>query len=473
MPYITKPLKLLVIEDNEGDFLLFQTYLQQTTLSILAIHHATTLSAVGEEAVDIAFLDLSLPDSGGVESFIQLNQRLPEVPIVVLTGNSDGTTAMECIQLGAQDYLVKDDLNEKLLEKSLHFSIERKKNLEKIRNINRQYELIASITNDVVWYWDLETNEISCRKKEFFGYTEETLGAQLDWWVERIHPEDRVRVLTSFQQVIARNVPAAQEEYRLRAADGGYRHVFNRVRMQPENVSPPNRLMGAMMDITERKKLQADLVSTQLQAQKQIAEASLLAQEKQKEEIGKELHDNINQILASVNLYLDTALHNKGMREELLLKGKEHTLTAINEIRKLSHSLMPPALESHGLKETLAVLAEELALTGLFVLHLSAEEFNEAALDARKKIVLYRIVQEQVNNIIKYAKASEVTIRLHTCGGSVKLTITDNGVGFDPAKKSAGIGLRNIESRVSYYAGEMQLHSTPGAGTELSVRLPL
>lgn len=472
MPFTTKPLDLLIIEDNDGDYILFKTYLQQSGLSIRRVDRVTTLAAVNDKAYDIVFLDLSLPDSGGIESFVQLNQLMPEIPIVVLTGNNDGKVASECIQLGAQDYLVKDDVTEILLEKSVHFSIERKRNLEKISAINKQYELIASITNDIIWYWNLESNEISARKNDLFGYTEETIGRRIEWWMGKVHPEDKIRILNSFEQVITRKVSTAQEEFRLRAADGTYHYVFNRVRLQPHGNYPSNLLIGAMMDITESKKLREDLTRTQLKAQKQIAEASLLAQEKQKEEIGKELHDNINQILASVNLYLDIALHNCEMREELITKSKGHTISAINEIRKLSHSLMPPTFEGGGLEDALKTLAEELQLTGLFYIQLLTNEFDENALDNQKKTMLYRIVQEQMNNIIKYAKASEVIICLKTVGPGVKLTISDNGVGFDPAVKSKGIGFRNIESRVSYFAGKMQLLSSPGEGTLLKVFLP-
>ena len=472
MPFTTKPLTLLVIEDNDGDFVLFEAYLQQTNFTLQRLDRAISLGPFTETDYDIAFLDLSLPGSGGVESFIQLNRQLPQVPIVVLTGNTDGAVARECIRLGAQDYLVKDELNGKLLEKSIHFSIERKKNLEKIRNINRQYELVASVTNDIVWNWNLDTNEVQATKKDFFGYTEDTIEKSIDWWIDKVNPADKKRVVEAVESIAAGKTDYAQEEYRFRAANGEYRYVFNRVILVP--VKKGSRLVvGAMMDITERKKLQEDLVNAQLDVQKQITEASLLAQEKQKEEIGKELHDNINQILASVKLYLDTALRNEGIREELVMKSMDLTVNAINEIRQLSHSLMPPSFEKLSLKEVVEELADELNAIGCFTIHVSMEDLREEHLGNQQKIMLYRIIQEQLNNIIKYANAEDVCIGIKKCASALQLTIADNGVGFDPAVKSKGIGLKNIESRVSYYAGKMHLHSTPGKGTVLEVMLPL
>src|SRR5687768_4414180 len=146
MSFSNRPLQVLVLEDKPGDFLVFEEYLRHTNLNISQLFHAESLSeaetVIKEHTVDIAFLDLSLPDSQCIDSLILLNGKIPDIPIVVLSGLADVKVAVECISLGAQDYLVKDELNEKLLQKSIHYSIERKKNLEKIRESKERYELI-------------------------------------------------------------------------------------------------------------------------------------------------------------------------------------------------------------------------------------------------------------------------------------------------------------------------------------------
>jgi signal transduction histidine kinase len=87
--------------------------------------------------------------------------------------------------------------------------------------------------------------------------------------------------------------------------------------------------------------------------------------------------------------------------------------------------------------------------------------------------MLYRVVQEQINNIIKHAKANEVTVRIKRSNGQLLMTVIDNGIGFDTTKKSKGIGLRNINTRISYYSGTVSLNSSKGEGTSLIVYLPL
>jgi two-component system sensor histidine kinase UhpB len=234
-----------------------------------------------------------------------------------------------------------------------------------------------------------------------------------------------------------------------------------------------NKVIGSMSDITETRQLHDALVNAQLDFQKQITEATIIGQEKEKEEIGKELHDNINQILASVKLYLDTAAGNAAMKDELLIKSKEHIVHAINEIRKLSHSLIPPFVGEHKLLDAIKALIDEMNMVGLFKTYLQASNFDESKFDHNRKLMLYRIIQEQMNNIIKYSKAKEVFIVLKRVDNKLMLVITDDGVGFEKTKKGKGIGLRNIENRISFYSGALNIRSNVNEGTSLEIVLPV
>jgi two-component system, NarL family, sensor histidine kinase UhpB len=185
------------------------------------------------------------------------------------------------------------------------------------------------------------------------------------------------------------------------------------------------------------------------------------------------LHDNINQILASAKLFLDTAMSNEEMWSTLLCKSRKSIVHAIDEIRQLSHSLVPPPLGDCGLQDALKELVEQLNPTGLFTTRLWVNDFDESLFNGPKKLMVFRIVQEQVNNIIKYAKATEVIIHIKISNERFVLTIADNGVGFAVNSKPNGIGLKNIESRVSYYSGKMKHNSVVGQGTSLEITLPL
>lgn len=471
-----KPLRLLIIEDNPGDLVLFESYLAETGLPVEQLHRSETLAGalalLDRQRMDIVFLDLTLPDTNGRASFTTLNGKISHTPIVVLSGLSDRTMALDCITLGAQDYLLKDELNASMLSKSIPYSIERKRNLEKIRDVNEQYELIGRITNDVIWRWDFTTNEVKSPADAFFGFTCEEITPDFMWWMEKVHPEDKKPVLDLVDTLLQGTKESAQAEYRFRDAYGHYRHVYNRAFLLRDEQQKPFGAAGAIMDVTERHMLQEQLMNQQLYHQKKLTEATILGQEKEKEVLGKELHDNINQMLATVKLYLDLAETNESMRTELIGRSRKNLMEAIDQIRKLSHSMISPVLGDHGLADALQELVEGFNLGGTFSVQLECDFFDENLLDEGKKLMLYRVVQEQLNNIVKHANASEVLITLF-CTDQITLSVEDNGVGFDPDKKPTGIGLRNIFSRVSFYSGEVHINSAPGKGTMLMVTLPL
>ena len=234
----------------------------------------------------------------------------------------------------------------------------------------------------------------------------------------------------------------------------------------------PARLILAN-DVTEKLNAEAQLVRHRVMQQELISETTLQVQEKAREELGKELHDNINQILASTKLYLEMAKGgNEKLVHEAIDKSYDNVNLAIMEIRRLSKQLVAPALET-SLVDVIKDLSEEIQAITPINTSLIIDNFHEHLLNDNLKLVLYRIIQEQVNNILKHAAASDVHITIATEHGIVYLIIWDNGIGFDTTKKSKGIGLRNIDSRVKFYDGEVNLTSQPGKGTRLEISVPL
>ena len=137
------PLQILVIEDNPGDIFLLKEFLRATDLAIEKIYEASRLSdglaILGTEHIDLVFLDLSLPDSYGLESYIGLGWQAQRLPVVLLTGLTDTKVALQALAMGAQDYLIKGDFDEKLLSRAIRYSMERKRNLESLRESESRY----------------------------------------------------------------------------------------------------------------------------------------------------------------------------------------------------------------------------------------------------------------------------------------------------------------------------------------------
>jgi len=226
-------------------------------------------------------------------------------------------------------------------------------------------------------------------------------------------------------------------------------------------------------DITEKLKVEAELVRNRIMQQELITETTILAQEKEREELGKELHDNVNQILASTKLYLELARNgNEEILFEAIEKSYDNVNLAIGEIRQLSKQLVPPSLDT-TLVNAITDLAEEIKVVKSMSVTTSFSKFNEKIVDENIKLMLYRIVQEQVNNILKHARADKLNISIETSIDAIHLVIEDNGIGFDTSKKSKGIGLRNIDSRVKFHNGAARIVSQAGMGCRLEVTIPL
>jgi PAS domain S-box-containing protein len=225
-------------------------------------------------------------------------------------------------------------------------------------------------------------------------------------------------------------------------------------------------------DVSEKLRVEAELVQHRISQQEIITETTMQAQEKEREQIGKELHDNINQILASSKIYLELARNGqKQLQKEALSKSYSSINLAIEEIRNLSKQLVPPALDDM-LINVLTEMLDEVAHAKKLNCRLEADNFDEKELCDNIKLTLYRIVQEQVNNIIKHAGASQIVVRIENSDNKLSLIIEDDGKGINTALKPRGIGLRNIESRVRFYKGELSVFSQQGQGCRLAVCIP-
>jgi signal transduction histidine kinase len=257
------------------------------------------------------------------------------------------------------------------------------------------------------------------------------------------------------------------------AADGRIVWLRDIVAVTMEN-KVPVRLSGIMVDITETKKMEAELSKKMLSQQKLTTEITILAQEKERNELGLELHDNINQLLSVVKLYLGIAKNEETYNREIIEKCFNHLEEAMTEIRTLSHSLVTPTLGDDGLRDALQDLVDSVPQTNHIRITLRVDEqYDSLEVDKNKELMIYRIVQEQLSNIIKYAKASDVSIVLKPQQESLYLSVSDNGVGFDMQQTAGkGIGLKNINNRVEYYAGEMKITAAPGKGCTLEVFIP-
>ncbi|MGF1713056.1 cache domain-containing protein [Vibrio kagoshimensis] len=209
---------------------------------------------------------------------------------------------------------------------------------------------------------------------------------------------------------------------------------------------------------------------------KELAHKTVMFQEDEKKHLARELHDGINQLLVSSKCHLEL-LNHKIQDEELrvyLDKSQHSLMTAIDEVRNISHKLRPSALDDIGLEAALSsLLIDFKAHSGVEVETFFSTQTGK--LKSEAATTLYRVVQESLNNIEKHAQAKKVTVVLHQMGNMLQLMIRDDGVGFNAQSvmHKRGIGLRNMRERVEFIGGEFELVAETGFGTEITVLLTL
>lgn len=224
-------------------------------------------------------------------------------------------------------------------------------------------------------------------------------------------------------------------------------------------------------DITEKKRIENELKENE----KRMVKAIIETQEQERHHIGQELHDNINQILVGSLLSLGMAKE-KQHYEEKALHFMEITQgyirSAIEEIRKLSHQLAPASFADMPLKGLFENLLAGINVNDRFAIYLRFDEMDKQ-LSPDIQINLYRILQEQIKNILKYSDASSIEISVTQKGNNVIMRIFDNGKGFNPKMVKKGIGLGNIQKRAESFSGKYILNSATGKGCEIIVEIPL
>jgi two-component system sensor histidine kinase UhpB len=490
-----KDLKILYLEDSEQDAELTGRVLRKAGIPFtfrLVDEQEEYERALREYQPDLVLSDHSLFQFNSLEALRIFKSFNFRIPFILVTGTVSEEFAVNILKEGANDYLLKNNLARlpsailNALEKT-RVERERQQYLDNIIANEALLKEAEHLAHFGSWEMDITANSTKWSDEAFriYGYEPGEIQPDIQTFIKHVHP-DEVEELKKRLNEAVENRDSFECEFRIIDKQGRVKHLNLKMVFERNSASRPVRLIGFIHDITEQKeaqenllksfqevaKLEKELAEQRLVQQKLITEVTIQAQEKERNELGKELHDNINQILSTVKMYLSLLIDVKKQDEGLIRRSHQLLNDAVEEIRKLSKTLVTPTLGDMGLAEALKEMADEVsALSGLkFELHLHIQEKKG---DPNIDLMLYRIAQEQINNVLKYSKARKVVMTLNAGPTNIFLSISDNGVGFDPKKKAKGIGLKNILSRVEFYSGKLDILSAPGKGCTIEVTIPL
>jgi two-component system sensor histidine kinase UhpB len=465
-------LKILMLEDSPFDVELIQFLLKSNMPDVVfqVISDKTDFEPVLKQfSPDIILSDNSLTDMDARVALQISRSIIPHIPFIMVSGTVSEEFATDIIRSGADDYILKDRLAR--LPMSIDTAIKTRKSekekyqaLDLLKINEEKYRMLVERVTDA--FIALDNN---------FCYT--FLNKQAGELIQR-DPATMLgkNVWEEFPDAVGSNtyhsfMKAMNEQVNITSTD--YYEPFD---LWQENhiYASPEGLSIFIRDITKQKKsqealqaMERDAMDQKIREQKRITKAIISAQEKERNRIGQELHDNVNQILAASKMFLVSAGQDN---HELVRYPIELIDSCIQEIRELSHRNVTP-VKNVDLKELIQLqlnrLTENAGIkTDLFY------TVEEKLTDDDLKLNIYRIIQEQLSNILKYASAKNVQVMLAVHTNEIHLQIIDDGVGFDKTQMRTGVGISNMINRIETFNGAFELISSPGKGCIIQVTIP-
>jgi diguanylate cyclase (GGDEF)-like protein/PAS domain S-box-containing protein len=257
---------ILLIEDSPADADLFATLLKQSAPGRYHIIHAKTLGdgiqCITEDEPDLVLLDFSLPDSTGLSTYRRFRVAAPALPVIVLTSLEDDVVAANAVGEGAQDYLVKRDVDGALLNRAIRYALERHGADEALRESEERYALALSGANDGIWDWNLRTGMLyrSSRWWSMLGYEEAATKTAPDDWFNRVHPDDVEELKAALDRHFRGSDDHFEFEHRIIASDGHERWVLTRGCAVRDPEGRVVRMAGSQTDCTARKLAEQQLL---------------------------------------------------------------------------------------------------------------------------------------------------------------------------------------------------------------------
>lgn len=348
---------------------------------------------------------------------------------------------------------------------------------EQLRASETRFHLVTRATSDIVYDWDMRSNAIWWNEnmKLQFGYEGPPAKLGVDFWLSVIHPDDVNRVNASLFSAISSTDQFWADEYRFKRADNSYANVLDRGYIVQDEKGRPVRMIGTMMDITEQKLNEQRLRDSREQLRALTAHQERIREE-ERTRIAREIHDELGQALTGLKMDLSWfagRLPNNPALQEKSASMLKLIDSTVHAVRRLSTELRPAILDNLGLIPAIEWMAQEFEkrtnVPCVFVAH-----DDDMDLDHARTTALFRICQEALTNVARYAQARAVHIELDSDDERITLRINDNGRGITDAEQRAtnSFGLLGMRERARLLGGTFEIRGEPGQGTTLTVRIP-
>lgn len=527
---IDSPIRVLLVEDNEHDRLAFERSLHNSDAAFeIAVceraEEALVELTAAKNSFDLVVVDYDLPGMTGMDLYRELQHIKSLPPFVMLTGASSGNLAVEALKTGMYDYIIKDpglgyltllpfkladvvqrkserkarrraqtelkkaheELERRIADRTAELSLTVKALEEEIaehqqarKQISIAYDALSSAISGIILTdtkMRIRFANPACLNIFKFDTASHIIGEN----AAVLFSAGNLNNLISAEFFLEESMGKAQEII-VQRSDGTSIPVEV---CCSEITDSENAVVGKMvslLDITVRKKTETALRRSE-ERLRQLSRKILNAQENERKLVAQEIHDSISGGLAAIKMYLEQKLHKmKGdppddsFTLEKIISMMEDT---IQETRRISARLRPSMLDERGLFPTIDWFCREFEKHYPAIRVIRQLEIEEDNVAEQLKAVIYRILQEAMNNVAKHSEADRVQINLLKIGDELKLLVQDNGRGIDFEKidsnsdPMSGYGLSNMRDRAEICGGRLGIKSKPGYGTIIELALPI
>jgi two-component system, cell cycle sensor histidine kinase and response regulator CckA len=523
--------KVLLVEDNAAESRLLQEILKNNILNQFYLapvkRMSEAIACLRAEHFDVILLDLTLPDSTGLDSLEAVIHESPNLPIVVLTNTNDNELAVQAVRQGAQDYLVKRQLNPDTLIRSMRYAIERKQasvalreaneileeriqertseletanqrlqqEIDRAQKIQERLELAQKAGKAGTFEWNIQTNTVSwtAEVEALYGLLPGSFDRDYDDWIQTLHPDDRSRIEQELQQAIE-GKHGLDTEFRILHSNGSTHWIAVKSSLFYES-NQPSRMLGIHMDITEKKQLEAQF----LRAQRLESLGTLAGG------IAHDLNNILTPILAVVQL-LPLKIPDLSDRNRCLLETAEASARRgadlVKQILVFARGVEGRRVYlqlNHLLLEVKQIIEQTLPKSieiitdidpDLWIISGDATQLHQVLMNlcvnARDAMPQGGTLTLQAKNLM----IDEQYARVHldaVVGSHIVVEVTDTGSGiapehlhriFDPffttkeIGKGTGLGLSALLGIVKSHGGFVDVHSEVDKGSQFRIFLP-
>lgn len=520
---MSKPLRILLVEDSEDDAELLACHLERHNCDVEWVRVETPeamSSALERQQWDIILADYSLPQFSAIAALRLLQSKTLDIPFIIVSGNIGEETAVAAMKAGAHDYIMKGNLARLVpaLEREIEEAAsrrERQRIQSELEKSEVRWHLALDGTNDGIWDWDIKNHTVflSARWKAMLGYAENEIDNRFEEWANRVHPNDVASVMRSLQEHLARQTEFYRTEHRLRCKDGTYKWILSRGKVLWDETGAAIRMVGSHTDITSTKQME-DILRQQAE--------SLAAANRTKDEflavVSHELRAPLNAILGWTQI-LRARKFNTTTKWEILAtiernaKWQQHLIEDLLDVSRIvqgKFDLQVAPVSIPSIITTTIETVQPIAEAKRIQLKFTVDPVWEDA-EIEKQILLLadpnrlqQVFWNLLSNAIKFsAEGQQVEIclslttdktnsqsQIHSCA---QIQIIDRGRGiqteffphvFDRFRQEnssstrsyggLGLGLAIVRHIVEMHGGKVDVASDGvGQGATFTVQLPL